>query len=143
MARRFHRGGRLFVCADAACASDAHHVAVEFLHPVLVGKRALPALVLDGDAPARLRLMAQALDLLIGIASGVGSHLVGALRGASAPVLLTIALAGAGGGTAPAPLDHLFIVPDDDATIVQEVQETCYHVLYELVHVFFEHRGLL
>jgi D-sedoheptulose 7-phosphate isomerase len=44
---------------------------------------------------------------------------------------------------ARAPLDHLFVVPDEDATIVQEVQETCYHVLYELVHVFFEHRGLL
>jgi len=144
MARRFHRGGRLFVCASAECASDAHHVAVEFLHPVLVGKRALPAMALDGDVQARLRLMAQAQDIAMGISSGADPHLVGALRAASAMGLLTIALAGAGGGRiAQAQLDHLFVVPDQDATIVQEVQETCYHILYELVHVFFEHPGLL
>jgi D-sedoheptulose 7-phosphate isomerase len=34
-------------------------------------------------------------------------------------------------------------VPSDDPAIVQEVQETAYHVLWELVHVFFEHPGLL
>jgi D-sedoheptulose 7-phosphate isomerase len=34
-------------------------------------------------------------------------------------------------------------VPSEDATIVQETQETAYHVLWELVHVFFEHPGLL
>jgi D-sedoheptulose 7-phosphate isomerase len=111
---------------------------------VLVGKRALPAMALDGDVQARLRLMAQAQDIAMGISSGADPHLVGALRAASAMGLLTIALAGAGGGRiAQAQLDHLFVVPDQDATIVQEVQETCYHILYELVHVFFEHPGLL
>jgi D-sedoheptulose 7-phosphate isomerase len=32
---------------------------------------------------------------------------------------------------------------EDDAFVAQELVETLYHVLWELVHVFFEHRGLL
>jgi D-sedoheptulose 7-phosphate isomerase len=33
--------------------------------------------------------------------------------------------------------------PAEDPFVAQEVAETAYHVLWELVHVFFEHRGLL
>ena len=39
--------------------------------------------------------------------------------------------------------DFCFVVPDDDALAVQETHETLYHILWELVHVFFEHEGLL
>lgn len=145
MARRFHRGGRLLVFASAACASDAQHVSVEFLHPVLVGKRALPAMMLDRDVPAQLRLMGRAEDIAMGICSnGEDEQICASLGAARTMGLLTIGLAGGRGGQmAQASPDHLFVVPEDDATVVQEVQETCYHVLYELVHVFFEHRSLL
>src|SRR5919205_2097113 len=44
MAARFLRGGRLLAFGRGAAATDAQHVAVEFVHPVIVGKRALPAL---------------------------------------------------------------------------------------------------
>jgi len=43
MADHFTRGGMLLVIGEGAQASDAQHVAVEFVHPVIVGKRALPA----------------------------------------------------------------------------------------------------
>ena len=50
MAERFARGGRLIAFGGTPAArSDAHHVAVEFVHPVIVGKRALPALAVTGD----------------------------------------------------------------------------------------------
>ena len=56
MAERFARGGRLLACgASAADWSDARHVAVEFVHPVIVGKRALPALALPPEDVARHR----------------------------------------------------------------------------------------
>ncbi len=56
MAERFARGGRLLACgASAADWSDARHVAVEFVHPVIVGKRALPALALPAEDVARHR----------------------------------------------------------------------------------------
>ena len=34
-------------------------------------------------------------------------------------------------------------MPSEDPFVAQELVETLYHVLWELVHVFFEHRGLL
>ena len=49
---------------------------------------------------------------------------------------LTIAFARAGA-------EWEFVPPSDDPAVVQELVETLYHVLWELVHVFFEHRGLL
>src|SRR6266508_478236 len=52
MARRFHQGGRLLAFGNGACATDAQHVSVEFVHPVIVGKRALPALALTNDSAA-------------------------------------------------------------------------------------------
>ncbi len=47
MAERFLRGGRLLAFGRGPYATDAQHVSVEFVHPVIVGKRALPALDLS------------------------------------------------------------------------------------------------
>jgi D-sedoheptulose 7-phosphate isomerase len=130
MARAFHQGGTLVPFGTGAAATDVAHVAVEFMHPVIVGKRALPALA---DTTGR------ASDIALGIAHD----------GHDAPVRLFLAAAAKRGmltiafGARPLDADHAFVVPSDDPAIVQEVQETAYHVLWELVHVFFEHPGLL
>src|ERR1700704_2865846 len=58
MARRFHAGGRLLAFGNGAGATDAQHVAVEFVHPVIVGKRALPALALTNDSATLTSLYA-------------------------------------------------------------------------------------
>src|SRR5215467_6578325 len=58
MARRFHKGGRLLAFGNGAWATDAQHVSVEFVHPVIVGKRALPALALTNDSATLSGLMA-------------------------------------------------------------------------------------
>ena len=64
MAERFVRGGRLLALGGTPQAwSDAHHVAVEFVHPVIVGKRALPALAI---APEQLDLLSRPQDIVIG-----------------------------------------------------------------------------
>lgn len=46
------RGGTLWVDAGDARRPHADHVAVEFVHPVITGKRAVPALVVDSNAHA-------------------------------------------------------------------------------------------
>lgn len=137
MARRFERGGRLLVFGGGAQGSDAAHVAVEFNHPVLVGKRALPALALppDGDA---IRVLGREADIAMGIACDDGTLLYHALHEARAIGMQTLALVGTPGGHLQA--DFTFVVGDSDEMLVQEVHETLYHVLWELVHVFFEHR---
>ena len=59
--------------------------------------------------------------------------------------MLTIALVGGeGGAIAASPaVDHLLAARSDDPRIVKEMHVTAYHVLWELVHVFFEQPGIL
>src|SRR6202166_601984 len=47
MSERFLQGGRLLAFGCGPYATDAQHVSVEFVHPIIVGKRALPALDLS------------------------------------------------------------------------------------------------
>jgi len=141
MAERFARGGRLIAFGSSPAArSDARHVAVEFVHPVIVGKRALPAIGLageGGDLAGQVALVAAADD--IAVAFGADSDTGAAARAVAAARdrgCLTVAFA-------PAGAEWEFEPPTRDPDIRQELIETLYHVLWELVHVFFEHRGLL
>lgn len=175
MARRFHAGGRLLAFGNGAWATDAQHVSVEFVHPVIVGKRALPALALTNDSAAlsalnascasgvpfarQIKLLSRPNDIAMGFSpDGRCANVLGALREARGCGLLTLGLCGrsraleeedgrlaedGGGAMARAGLDFCFTVPSDDPMVVQETHETLYHVLWELVHVFFEHEGLL
>jgi len=132
MAERFARGGRLVAFgASAADRSDVRHVAVEFVHPVIVGKRALPAL---GIEPGEVALLTRPED--IAIAFGAGPAVAGAVAAARGCGCLTLAVAPVGAEWELPP-------PTGDPLVAQELVETTYHVLWELVHVFFEHRGLL
>ncbi len=142
MAERFARGGRLIALGEGAAArSDARHVAVEFVHPVIVGKRALPAIALtaaDGGLAHAAAILIEPDDIVIAFAANADADRVAApLHVADQRGCLTIAFnAGAGA-------QWTFVAPDADPLIAQELIETLYHVLWELVHVFFEHRGLL
>ena len=145
MAERFVRGGRLLALgASASALSDARHVAVEFVHPVIVGKRALPALAVAGagaELVSRLELAAEPDDVVVGFGldeDGAGSSGAEALARARARGCLTIAFA-----ASDPPAEWIFEPPSADPFVRQELAETLYHVLWELVHVFFEHRGLL
>jgi D-sedoheptulose 7-phosphate isomerase len=141
MAERFARGGRLIaVGSTPAARSDVRHIAVEFVHPVIVGKRALPAFGLTGDAEEltrELELVAGPEDIVVGFGAD-GDH--GAVRHALAAAHRRGCLTVGFGGSRAA---HRFVPPAGDAYVEQELVETLYHLLWELVHVFFEHRGLL
>ncbi len=162
MAIRFHRGGKLIVFGNGVQATDAQHLSVEFVHPVIVGKRALPAMTLTGDvatitAVARrdgfaevfahqLRHLAATADIALGVTpDGRCENVRRALEAGRELGLLTIALAGGDGGDlagSPA-VDHLLLARSGDPLVVKEIHVTVYHVLWELVHVFFEQPGLL
>ncbi len=133
MAERFARGGRLLATGGSPQArSDARHVAVEFVHPVIVGKRALPALALTaegGPLERQVDLAAEPDDMLM--AFDAGGVAIARERGC-----LTVAFQAVGA-------EYELVPPVDDPMAAQELAETAYHLLWELVHVFFEHRGLL
>jgi D-sedoheptulose 7-phosphate isomerase len=161
MARRFHRGGKLIAFGNGAASTDAQHVAVEFVHPVIVGKRALPALSLTNDVASltgiaghhgwdevfahQLRYLARPQDIALGISQdGRCRNVLRALEAAKALGLLTVALTGgASGPLASSAVDHRLAVPSEDPQVVKEVQVTIYHILWELVHIFFEQPGVL
>lgn len=158
MARRFHRGGRLLAFGNGAWATDAQHVSVEFVHPVIVGKRALPALALTNDSATisttttseaifvrQLRILARPQDIALGFSpDGNCANVVAALHKARLMGLLTLGLGGNDGGMmTQTALDFRFVVPTHDPMVIQETHETLYHVLWELVHIFFEHEGML
>jgi D-sedoheptulose 7-phosphate isomerase len=132
MAERFARGGRLVAFgATPGARSDVRHVAVEFVHPVIVGKRALPAI---GLAPEAVALLAEPDDIAIGF--GAEAEVRAAMGIARERGCLTLGFAAIGA-------EWEFAPPSEDPSVRQELVETLYHVLWELVHVFFEHRGLL
>ena len=138
MAERFARGGRLVAFGSTSAArSDVRHIAVEFVHPVIVGKRALPAIGLaaeGGPLSPQLKLLAESDD--IAIAFGSAEEVAAPVRIAGDRGCLTVAFSSAAA-------EWEFSPPAADPSVRQELTETLYHVLWELVHVFFEHRGLL
>jgi D-sedoheptulose 7-phosphate isomerase len=162
MAIRFHQGGKLVVFGAGGPSTDAQHVAVEFVHPVIVGKRALPAISLTTDVATvtgiaeqegvaaifghQIRCLADPADIALGISVDGNSPSVQAgLEAAAELGLLTIALVGGDGGriAASTAVDHLLVAASPDPRVVKELHVTTYHVLWELVHVFFEQPGVL
>ena len=131
------------VVLRARAAEHAQHVAVEFVHPVIVGKRALPAVAVAGPTPSPTpRASVRPGDSCsrspqrptpdgAGPAArpGLGRHdavdrrRAAARRGRGRPRALARRRRPAG------PADGRFVL--------------LYHLLWELTHVCFEHPGLL
>jgi D-sedoheptulose 7-phosphate isomerase len=127
MAERFLRGGRLLAFGRGACATDAQHVSVEFVHPVIVGKRALPALDLSAQFTLWLDALVRPDDIVMGFGPPEGdAEIQAALDAANVRNAMTLC----------------FPAVTDDAFIHQELIEVLYHTLWETVHVFLEHREL-
>jgi len=136
MSERFLRGGRLLAFGRGAYATDAQHVSVEFVHPVIVGKRALPALDLSVLYGAWLRTLVHPDDMVMGFGPPEGDGDVTAtLRTAQSQGAMTFALPGFDGS-------YFVGAATSDPFIHQEIIEILYHTLWETVHVFFEHREL-
>jgi D-sedoheptulose 7-phosphate isomerase len=162
MARAFHRGCKLLVCGNGGSATDAEHVATEFMHPITVGRRALPALSLTNDAATvtavandvsfadvfsrQIIALGKAGDVLLGVStSGNSENLLRAFETAKQMGLITIGYAGGDGGRmiASAAVDYCLTVPTASIHRVQEIHVTLYHVMWDLVHELLWHRSLL
>ena len=136
MSERFLRGGRLLAFGRGPYATDAQHVSVEFVHPVIVGKRALPALDLSMAFEPWLKTLVQADDMVMGFGPPEGDPEVwDALDVARQRGAMTFALPGVHGS-------YFTTAATNDPFIHQELIEILYHTLWETVHVFFEHREL-
>ena len=136
MHERFEAGGRLLAFGNGPYATDAQHVSVEFVHPVIVGKRALPAMDLSFAYAPWVRAVLQPQDIVMGFGPPTGDPLVlEALRHAQQRGAFAAAFPGTG-------FDYCVDAPSPDVHMHQELIEILCHTLYESVQVFFEHREL-
>ena len=136
MSERFLRGGRLLAFGRGPYATDAQHVSVEFVHPVIVGKRALPALDLSLLFRPWMEAILRPEDMVMGFGPPQGDAQVSAaLAYAQQHNAMTFALPGS-------PASFALQSPAQDPFVHQELIEILYHTLWETVHVYFEHREL-
>jgi D-sedoheptulose 7-phosphate isomerase len=136
MSERFLRGGRLLAFGRGPYSTDAQHVSVEFVHPVIVGKRALPALDLSTLMRPWMDSILRPEDIVMGFGPPEGDPEVwAALESAHSRGAMTFALPGPSG-------TYALETVTEDPFIHQELIEIFYHTLWETVHVFLEHREL-
>jgi D-sedoheptulose 7-phosphate isomerase len=165
MAKAFHRGRKLLVCGNGGSATDAQHVAVEFMHPITVGRRSLPAICLDNDMAMvtavandvgfadvftrQIIALGQDGDILLAIStSGNSENLLHAFQTARRMKLVTIGFAGNDGGRmaemqSQGLLDYCLTVPTASVHRIQESHVTLYHIIWDLTHTFLQHKSLV
>lgn len=152
LAERFASGGRLYVMGNGGSASDAQHVAVEFLHPIVEKRRPLPATALTTDTALltavgndtdfsqvfvqQLELLARPEDAALGISSsGASANVLRALRSARERGLLTVGFSGRDGGPMADLCQFCFVVPSWSIHRIQETHTLLLHLLWDQVHV--------
>jgi D-sedoheptulose 7-phosphate isomerase len=160
LAHRFRSGGRLFVMGNGGSACDAAHVAVEFVHPIVERRRALPALALSADAATltaigndgdfanvfadQLDLLGHSGDAALGVStSGASANVNRALSRARQKRMLTIGFAGRDGGRMTESCEYAFVVKTWSIHRVQETHTLLLHLLWDLVHVAMGEQDVL
>ena len=152
MAGRFQEGHELWVMGNGGSACDAQHVAVEFIHPIIEKRRALPAFDLVSQIPVltaisndkdfakifvdQLELWARPGDMALALStSGQSPNLIYALQAARKKGLLTIAFSGKDGGRLHEVAEYCFTVPSFSIHRIQECHVALLHILSDLIHV--------
>jgi hydrogenase maturation factor len=143
LARRFAAGATMW-CVSPRWSAHGRHVAVEFVHPVIMGKRALPAIyVNDDDLLGSLRVLVRPGDVVLTIGTAEDEKIASLLRRTEAWGLTGVWI-GAGPHPPSSAADHLLWVDGADPAVTGTSggYVLLYHLLWELVHVVFEHPGL-
>jgi D-sedoheptulose 7-phosphate isomerase len=151
MASAFARGGKLLAFGNGGSATDAQDAAADCLAPPVAHWRPLPAIALTNDVAVLTALandvgvdtifsrqiiaLGERGDIALGIStSGNSPNVVAALAEARRRGLLTIGLAGYGGGAMAreGTVDFCFVARAEHVPRIQEGQATLWHTLLEL-----------
>jgi hydrogenase maturation factor len=144
LARAYAAGATMW-CVAPQWPDHGRHVAVEFVHPVIVGKRALSAVHLPAPAAVpSLRCLARPGDVLLAVGSSCDARTIDLLARGEAWGLTRMWL-GAGPRPPVGLADHVVWLDDVDPGEASRSGDIVlhYHLLWELTHVVFEHPGLL
>jgi len=150
LAAAFRHGRRVLVFGNGGSASDAQHVAAEFVGRFQKERRAVAAIALTTDTSIltaignddafdrvfarQIEALGESGDVAIGITTSGGSkNVLKAFTVAKERGLTTVAVTGRDGGDAGRMADVHLNVPDQSTARVQEVHRTLLHVICELV----------
>jgi D-sedoheptulose 7-phosphate isomerase len=152
VAERLSRGGRLWLMGNGGSACDAQHIAVEFQHPIIGKRKALPAIALTTDTATltaigndtdftlvfaqQIKLLGAGADIALGIStSGQSANVVRGIETAREMGMLTVGFSGRDGGRLAEVAEHCFVVPSFSIHRVQEAHTLLLHLLWDQVHV--------
>ncbi|MBV9350064.1 MAG: HypC/HybG/HupF family hydrogenase formation chaperone [Mycobacterium sp.] len=143
LAKRFAAGATMWSIAPA-WEPHALHIAVEFVHPVIVGKRALPAVALTGpNLVDVVRVSVRPGDIVVGVSAADNPEVRSVMRRSPAWGVTTVWI-GSGERPGAGMADHVLWLDDPDPRVPATGGFVLfYHLLWELTHVCFEHPGLL
>ncbi|HDH34267.1 MAG TPA: SIS domain-containing protein [Nitrospirae bacterium] len=159
LADTFSKGNKLILFGNGGSASDASHIAAEFVNRFKMERPAFPAIALNTDTAVltsiandydydniferQLKAFAQAGDAVIAIStSGTSPNVIKAVEAAKSKRLKTIVFTGAKGDKLASLADYVFAVPSDNTPRVQETHIVLGHVLCQMVEeiIFESHR---
>ena len=159
LADTFSKGNKLLLFGNGGSASDASHIAAEFVNRFKMERPAFPAIALNTDTAVltsiandydyddiferQLKAIAQAGDAVIAIStSGNSPNVIKAVEAAKGKRLKTIVFTGARGDKLASLADYVFVVPSDNTPRVQETHITLGHALCQMVEeiIFESHR---
>jgi D-sedoheptulose 7-phosphate isomerase len=146
----FQNGHTLFICGNGGSASDAQHIAAEFVGRFLIERKGLPAIALatnpavltawsndhefDTVFSRQLEALAKPGDVLWALTtSGKSKNVILAMETAKKIGLKTIGMTGNSGGVLQALTDHSLFVETQHTPLVQEIHVITYHRICERV----------
>ena len=156
IASAFNKGKKLFLFGNGGSATDASHLAAEFVNRFQKERPSLPAIALNTDMAVitaiandydfseifskQLKSLSDERDVVIGIStSGSSANVLKAMEVAKKKKLITIALTGLKGEKFASKAQYAFIVPSDKTPRIQETHITLGHVLCRMVEeILFE-----
>ncbi len=146
----FNSGGKLLIAGNGGSASDAQHMAAEFVNRFEIERPPLPALALTTDTSnitsigndysfdeifsKQIKALGRSGDIFIAIStSGNSPNIIKAVEAAREIGIKVIGLTGKGGGELAPLSDILLNVETETTARIQEVHITVIHILCSLV----------
>lgn len=146
----FKSGNKLMLFGNGGSATDASHLAAEFVNRFKKDRDGLPAISLTSDMAVmtsisndydysdsfarQIKAFGRMGDVVIAIStSGNSPNVIKAVEASRRLGIKTIAFTGGNGGRLASESDYAFIVPSDETPRIQETHITLGHVMCELI----------
>ncbi len=150
IAEAFREGRKVILFGNGGSATDASHIAAEFVNRFLMERPPLPAIALNTDVAVltsisndydysqvfskQLAALGHEGDVVIGIStSGNSPNVIKAVEVAKKNGLKTVILTGGTGGKLANFADFTFIVPTKHTPRIQETHITLGHAICQMV----------